>query len=265
MKSTQHKEWRNEHPSVVNSPADDTSVTFSIDAPAAGDDAADATSPAARAADDDRDVPSGQIDLSVLSADAAGAPPKVLDVLPIFPFGEPPASTRGPASMRGPASARTPAAPSPDAPRRAGRVRSAVALLAAAAAVAALTAGISTPDAAPGPAATAGLAAAARAIDARLPRIDPTAAEATTAATDAAAERAPASTDEPGAAVASQRAPGAAVASQRAPEGRARSTGTAAPPRGNAGPAAPNTTDRRAPADPCGGDLMCAMRRATGG
>ncbi|WP_437615404.1 hypothetical protein WMF20_18425 [Sorangium sp. So ce834] len=270
MKSTQHKEWRNEHPSVVNSPADDTSVTFSLDAPVADEDAADATSPAAHAAGDDRDVPSGQIDLTALSAGAAGAPPRVLDVLPIFPFGEPPASTRGPASMRGPASARPPAAPSPDAPRRVWRARSAAALLAAAAAVAALTAGISTLDAAPGPPAKAGLAAAARALEARLPRIEPTAAgtpavEATAAATDAAAARAPASTDEPGAAAASRRAPGAAVASQRAPEDRARSSGAAAPPRDNAGPAAPSTPDHRAPADPCRGDLMCAMRRATGG
>ncbi|KYF54479.1 hypothetical protein BE08_26330, partial [Sorangium cellulosum] len=107
MKSTQHKEWTNEHRPAVTSPGanpganpgtnpgtnpeEDTSVAFTIDAEPATEGTAATTSPAARVADD-RDASSGVVDLSALGAGEHGAP-QVLDLLPIFPFGEPPAST----------------------------------------------------------------------------------------------------------------------------------------------------------------------------
>ncbi|WP_199693598.1 hypothetical protein, partial [Sorangium cellulosum] len=96
MKSTQHKEWTNEHRSAVANPGEDTSVAFSVDAQPTTESAAATTSPAAHVADDDRDASSGVIDLSALRAGERSAP-QVLDVLPIFPFGEPPASARAPA------------------------------------------------------------------------------------------------------------------------------------------------------------------------
>ncbi|WP_437960289.1 hypothetical protein WME76_12030 [Sorangium sp. So ce119] len=255
MKSTQHKEWRNEHRSAVANPGEDTSVAFSVDAQPTTESAAATTPSAAHVADDDRDVSSGVIDLSALRAGEHRAP-HVLDVLPIFPFGEPPASTRAPAS------ARAPAAPAQGGSRRAWRARPAVALLAAAGAVTALTVGFAAPRAAdPGPPATAGLAAATRSIEARLPRAEAPAAEpaerAQVAPAPPEAERAAAGV--PG------DDPGTVVAARRAPEGRARVTGAPAPQHGNAGSATTGAADRRAPADPCRGDLMCAMRRATGG
>ncbi|WP_437900305.1 hypothetical protein [Sorangium sp. So ce124] len=245
MKYTQHKEWGNEQRAAVTSPGEDTSVSFSVDAPsldtpAITEDAAVTAPPAARAAGEERDASSGQIDLTALKAGEEGARPQVLDLLPIFPFGEPPAS------------APVPEAPALDAPARAWRARSIAVLLAGAGAIAALTAGISAPDAAAtGPRATAGLAAAARAVEVRLPRID------------APAERALAA--PPVERNSAGNAPDDAVASRRAPENRTRATGAAAATRAKPGPAAPDTTDRRAPTDPCRGDLLCAMRRATGG
>lgn len=245
MKYTQHEKSGNEPRAAVASPGEDTSVSFSLDAPsldalAIAEDAAVAMPPAARAVSEECDASSGQIDLTALKAGEDGARPQVLDLLPIFPFGEPPAS------------APVPEAPALDAPARAWRARSVAVLLAGAAAIAALTAGISAPDAAAtGPRVTAGLAAAARAVEARLPRIE------------APAERAPVA--PPVERNSSGDAPDGVVASRRAPESRARATGAAAPARGKPGPAAPDTTDRRAPTDPCRGDLLCAMRRATGG
>ncbi|WP_437692666.1 hypothetical protein [Sorangium sp. So ce176] len=251
MKSTQHKEWTNEHRSAVANPGEDTSVAFSVDAEPTTESAAAATSPAAHVADDDRDASSGVIDLSALRAGERSAP-QVLDVLPIFPFGEPPASARAPASAQG-------------AARPAWRARQATALLAAAGAVVALTVGFVAPRAAdPGPPATAGLAAATRALEARLPRAEPPAAELAERAQRAPAPSAP-SAAERAVAGAPGGDPGIVVAARRAPEGRARVTGAAAPQHGKAGAAATGADDRRAPADPCGGDLMCAMRRATGG
>ncbi|WP_437768001.1 hypothetical protein WMF27_16020 [Sorangium sp. So ce281] len=245
MKYTQHEEWTNEPRAAATSPGEDTSVSFSVDAPsldtpAITEDAAVTTPPAAPAASEERDASSGQIDLTALKAGEEGARPQVLDLLPIFPFGEPPAS------------APVPEAPALDMPARAWRARSIAVLLAGAAAIAALTAGISAPDAAAtGPRAAAGLAAAARAVEARLPRIE------------APAERAPVA--PPAERSSSGDAPDGVAASQRAPERRARATGAAALTRAKPGPAAPSTTDRRAPTDPCRGDLLCAMRRATGG
>ncbi|WP_437515110.1 hypothetical protein [Sorangium sp. So ce1099] len=253
MKSTQHKEWKNEHRSAVTSPAEDTSVAFALDAQPATENAVATPSPAAAASDDDRGPPSGLIDLTALRASDESAQPRVLDLLPVFPFGEPPASVRAPVS------ASAPATPSHDGPRRAWHARSTAALLAAAAAVVAVTAGLAATRAAdPGPPATAGLAAAARDAEARLPRIAAPAAEPAERAQSASqVERTIASVagDEPD----------SAVAARRTPEGRARVTGTAAPQNGKSGPAAPDAADRRAPADPCRGDLMCAMRRAAGG
>ncbi|WP_437282083.1 hypothetical protein WME90_16425 [Sorangium sp. So ce375] len=254
MKYTQHEEWRNEPRATFSSPGEDTSVSFSVDAPspdapaldapAIAEDAAVTMSPAAHAASEEGDASSGQIDLSALKAGEEGARPQVLDLLPIFPFGEPPTS------------AHVPAAPTRGAPTRARRARSVAVLLAAGAAIAALTAGVSAPDAdAPGPRATAGVAAAARALEAGVPHIEaPAAAPAERAQVAPPVERAVAG-DEPD----------AVVAARRAPEGRARATGAAAPPHGKTVPAAPGTTERSAPADPCRGDLLCAMRRATGG
>ncbi|CAN93329.1 putative membrane protein [Sorangium cellulosum So ce56] len=248
MKYTQHEEWSNEPRAASTSPGEDTSVSFSVDAPsldtpAITEDAAVTTPPAARAASEECDAcdaSSGQIDLTALKAGEEGARPQVLDLLPIFPFGEPPAS------------APVPEAPALDVPARAWRARSIAVLLAGAAAIAALTAGISAPDAAAtGPRAAAGLAAAARAVEARLPRVE------------APAERAPVA--PPAERSSSGDAPDGVAASQRAPEHRVRATGAAAPARAKPAPAAPNTTDRRAPTDPCRGDLLCAMRRATGG
>ncbi|WP_441286899.1 hypothetical protein ACSRUE_31970 [Sorangium sp. KYC3313] len=247
MKYTQHEEWTNEPRAAATSPGEDTSVSFSVDAPsldapsldtpAITEDAAVSIPPAAHAASEERDASSGQIDLTALKAGEEGARPQVLDLLPIFPFGEP--------------SAPAPEAPALDVPARAWRARSIAVLLAGAAAIAALTAGISAPDAAAtGPRAAAGLAAAARAVEARLPRIE------------AHAERAPVA--PPAERSSSGDAPDGVAASQRAPERRARATGAAAPTRAKPGPAAPSTTDRRAPTDPCRGDLLCAMRRATG-
>ncbi|WP_437986585.1 hypothetical protein [Sorangium sp. So ce117] len=258
MKYTQHEEWTNE-PLAAASPGEDTSVSFSVDAPsvdapsldtpAITEDAAVTTTPAARAASEERDASSGQIDLTALKAGEEGARPQVLDLLPIFPFGEPPAS------------APVPEAPALDVPARAWRARSIAVLLAGATAIAALTAGISAPDAAAtGPRAAAGLAAAARAVEARLPRVEAPAERALVAPP---AERAlvapPAERDSSG------DAPDGVAASQRAPGNRVRAPGAAAPTRAKPGPSAPNTTDRRAPTDPCRGDLLCAMRRATGG
>ncbi|WP_437593452.1 hypothetical protein [Sorangium sp. So ce1000] len=261
MKYTQHEEWRNEPRAAVTSPGEDTSVSFSVDAssldaPAITEDAAITTWPTARDAREDRDESSGQIDLTALTAGEEGARPRVLELLPIFPFGEPPAS------------APVTAAPTHGAPARAWRARSAAVVLVAAAAIAALTAGISAPDAAAnGPRATAGLASVARAVEARLPPIEaPAAAQAERAHVAPPVELA-GSIGDRGAVVTSRRAP-----EGRAPEGRAPAPGAAAPVlgatapiHGKAGPAAPATTDRRAPADPCRGDLLCAMRRATGG
>ncbi|WP_437300165.1 hypothetical protein [Sorangium sp. So ce426] len=260
MKYTQHEEWTNEPRAASTSPGEDTSVSFSVDAPsldapsldtpAITEDAAVTTPPAARAAREERDVSSGQIDLTALKAGEEGARPQVLDLLPIFPFGEPPAS------------APVPEAPALDVPAHAWRARSIAVLLAGAAAIAALTAGISAPDAAAtGPRAAAGLAAAARAVEARFPRVEAPRVEAPRV--EAPAERAriapPAERDSSGL------TPDGVAASQRAPEKRVRATGAAAPTRAKPGPTAPNTTDRRAPTDPCRGDLLCAMRRATGG
>ncbi|WP_437553092.1 hypothetical protein WME97_17440 [Sorangium sp. So ce367] len=246
MKYTQHEEWTNEPRAAAASPGEDTSVSFSVDAPsldtpAITEDAAVTTPPAARAASEERDdASSGQIDLTALKAGEEGARPQVLDLLPIFPFGEPPAS------------APVPEAPALDVPARAWRARSIAVLLAGATAIAALTAGISAPDAAAtGPRAEAGLAAAASAVEARLPRVEAPAERALVAP--------PAERDSSG------DAPDGVAASQRAPENRVRAPGAAAPTRAKPGPAAPNTTDRRAPTDPCRGDLLCAMRRATGG
>ncbi|WP_437746647.1 hypothetical protein WMF39_17545 [Sorangium sp. So ce1504] len=250
MKYTQHEEWTNEPRAAATSPGEDTSVSFSVDAPsldapsldtpAITEDAAVTTPPAARAASEECDASSGQIDLTALKAGKEGTRPQVLDLLPIFPFGEPPAS------------APVPEAPALDVPARAWRARSIAVLLAGAAAIAALTAGISAPDAAAtGPRAAAGLATAARAVEARLPHIE------------APAQRAPVA--PPAERDSSGDAPDGVAASQRAPENRVRATGAAAPTRARPGPAAPNTTDRRAPTDPCRGDLLCAMRRATGG
>jgi hypothetical protein len=257
MKYTQHEEWTNEPRAAAASPGEDTSVSFSVDAPsqdapsldtpAIAEDAAVTTPPAARAASEERDASSGQIDLTALKAGEEGARPQVLDLLPIFPFGEPPAS------------APVPEAPALDVPARAWRARSIAVLLAGATAIAALTAGISAPDAAAtGPRAAAGLATAARAVEARLPRV-----EARLPRVEAPAERAPVA--PPAERDSSGDAPDGVAASPRAPENRVRAPGAAAPTRAKPGPAAPNTTDRRAPTDPCRGDLLCAMRRATGG
>ncbi|WP_437537274.1 hypothetical protein WME79_17995 [Sorangium sp. So ce726] len=250
MKYTQHEEWRNEPRAAVTSPGEDTSVSFSVDAPspdapsldtpAITEDAAVTAPPAARAASEESDASSGQIDLTALKGGEDGARPQVLDLLPIFPFGEPPAP------------APVPEAPALDAPARTWRARSVAVLLAGATAIAALTAGISAPDAAATcPRATAGLAAAARAVEARLPRIEAP-AERTLIAPPVERNSA-------------ENAPDGVVASRRAPENRVRATGAAAPTRSKPGPSTPDTTDRRAPSDPCRGDLLCAMRRATGG
>jgi hypothetical protein len=257
MKYTQHEEWTNEPRAAAASSGEDTSVSFSVDAPsqdapsldtpAIAEDAAVTTPPAARAASEERDASSGQIDLTALKAGEEGARPQVLDLLPIFPFGEPPAS------------APVPEAPALDVPARAWRARSIAVLLAGATAIAALTAGISAPDAAAtGPRAAAGLATAARAVEARLPRV-----EARLPRVEAPAERAPVA--PPAERDSSGDPPDGVAASPRALENRVRAPGAAAPTRAKPGPAAPNTTDRRAPTDPCRGDLLCAMRRATGG
>ncbi|KYF85749.1 hypothetical protein BE17_43745, partial [Sorangium cellulosum] len=100
MKSTQHKEWRNEHRSAVTSPAEDTSVTFALDAQPGTENAVAAPAPAAAASDDDRGPPSGLIDLTALRLSDESAQPRVLDILPVFPFGEPPSSVPAPVSAR---------------------------------------------------------------------------------------------------------------------------------------------------------------------
>ncbi|AUX42226.1 hypothetical protein SOCE26_036530 [Sorangium cellulosum] len=254
MKSTQHNDWRNDHRTAAASPAEDTSVAFSLDAQRARDDAAATTSPAPRSADDDRGPSSGLIDLAALrTAEQSGRSP-VLDVLPIFPFGEPPAPD-APASTASPALDAASPAPSAGATRRLGRAHQGAALLAAAAAaVAALTVGFSSPRAALGPPAATGIGAAVSSIEVRLPRLEaPAAAPAELAQVELPAERA-VPTEEPG-----------ATASPRAPVGRSRASGAAAPQPSRSGTPAQGDTGRRAPADPCGGDLMCAMRRATGG
>ncbi|WP_437681636.1 hypothetical protein [Sorangium sp. So ce131] len=254
MKSTHHNDWRNDHQTAAASPTEDTSVAFSLDAVRAREDAAATTSPAPRSADDDRDVSSGLIDLAALrTAEQSGRSP-VLDVLPIFPFGEPPAPDAL-ASSASPASAAASAAPAAHATRRGWRAHSGAALLAAAAAaVAALTVGFSSPRADLGPPAATGIGAAVSSIEVRLPRVEsPAAAPAELAQVELPTERAvPA--EEPGAA-----------APPRAPAGRSRAPGAAAPQTPRSGAPAQGDAGRRAPADPCGGDLMCAMRRATGG
>jgi hypothetical protein len=276
MKSTQQSDCMDEHRVAGESPrTEESSVTFSLSALIAMESDPARLPSAARTSGDDRSD-SGLIDLAAL---IAGEQPASSDLLDIFPFGAPPASGAQPMAQGAPtpddestlAGVDTPAGARAHGPR----ARSAAALLAVAAGAAALVAGLAARQAPHGPPAAAGIAQAARSLNVPSQPAAPPAPAARGGRPD---ERTPASAGL------------GAVAARSPSQGRPRTSGAVSPAHpdsarppaqhlrhaGSASPlrapqpdrdraAARNRTERRAPADPCNGDLTCAMRRATGG
>jgi hypothetical protein len=244
MKTMQHSDRLDDHLPASAGTTGDSSVMFSLSALMATETAARtlaATHTSTSAARDE----SGLIDLSAL---AAGESPAHLDHLDVFPFGAP-----APAEAAAPAQVEDAAATASAKPRRSAVARhAAVALLTALAAGAGLFLGQRAPRAELGPPAAVGFSDATRALAARLPRHD-TAAAVTPVAT----------AHDPGARTPANDAPITVAVAQRAPAVRSRSTTGAVTPQARA---PQDKVDKRVPpADPCNGDLACAMRRATGG
>jgi hypothetical protein len=208
-------------------PAGD-SVMFSLSALLAKEEAAapPASATGSRATQDG----SGLIDLSML----AGGPIQVPAHVHVLPFGPPPAP---------PVVTELAPAPVPRAPARTW----ALAALAVAAAGGLMAVFLFTPRAEPGPPAVAGLATATSALAARLPPIAPPRAPEPPAPPPAVRAEDAVGAGRDSAFAGSNRLPSNRTPGDRPKDPRATREPPKVPP----------------PADPCHGDLLCAMRRAT--